>query len=521
MELIRKNIHMHGVKAKAVTQLTLDEDINVPDTNEDIGRMIQEKACFHIDEVKGEDNQALIKGSVQLDLLYSDAVGEGRLQVMNTRIPVEQVIHMDGVSPLDNINVRGDLEDVSLSLINSRKINLKGIISLSASADELRDEEVIVEIMDEKKAVQTMGRELSLLQMRMHKKDNCRMKDEIVLSSAKPNIYQMLWYQIQPCNVEIKKLDGQLSIHGELKIFILYSSEEENHPIQIVEEILPFHNTVDCTGCSEDLVSQIQWEMNQFHVEVRPDYDGEERVFGIEGIMELEIRLFGEENVQILADVYSTAQEAVPVMADITYQTLLVKNQSKSRVNGNLSIGKNQPRILQIYQAMGEVRADEIQETDEGLMVEGVVCVQLLYVTSDDEMPYASMKGQIPFQQLVEVPDMEEEADYMIQADMEQLQAIMSDSEEVEFKGMINLNVLVLGHRQTSVIKELDVREMDYARLNDIPGMTGYIAEEGDTLWKIAKEYSTTVDLLRQMNDFKGEEVRRGDKFLILKTVSG
>lgn len=521
MELIKKNIHMHGMKAKASAQLTLDEDVNVPDTNEDIGRIIQEKAVFRIDEVKGEENQVLVKGNVLLSVLYTSATGEGRLQVMNMTIPSELTIHMNGVSAADSINVKGCLEDVSLSLINSRKINVKGIVSMMASVDELKDEEVLVEVMDEKKAVQSMINELNLLQMRMHKKDNCRVKDEIVLSSAKPNIYQLLWYQIQPCNVEIKKLEGQLSIHGELKIFILYSSEEDNHPIQIVEEVLPFHNTLECAGCTEDMVSQIQWEMNQIHMEVKPDYDGEERVFALEGVMELEIRLFGEENVQILADVYSTAQNIVPVQEEIAFQTLLVKNQSKSRVSGTVAIGKNQPRILQIHQAMGEVKADEVEATEEGLMVEGVVCVQLLYVTSDDDMPYASMKGQIPFQQLVEVPDMEEQADYMIQADLEQLQAIMSDSEEVEFKGVINLNVLVLGHKQKEVIKELVVNEMDYARLNDIPGITGYIAEEGDTLWKIAKEYSTTVELLREMNDFKNEEVKRGDKFLILKTVAG
>lgn len=70
-------------------------------------------------------------------------------------------------------------------------------------------------------------------------------------------------------------------------------------------------------------------------------------------------------------------------------------------------------------------------------------------------------------------------------------------------------------------MKDIEVQEMDYSRLNDIPGMTGYIAAKGDTLWKIAKEYSTTVEMLREMNDIKGNEVKRGDRFLILKTISG
>lgn len=521
MELIKKNIHMNGLKAKASMQVTLDEDVNVPDTHEDIGRIVQEKAYVHINEVKGEENQALVKGEVLIDLLYAGNEGDGKLYVMNLKLPVEEIIHMDGVSVLDNINAKADLEDIAIGLINSRKINVKGIISIEILADALKNEEVIVEIKDGKRSVQMLEDTIKLLQLKVHKKDNCRLKDEIVLPSSKPNVYKLLWDNIQPGNVEIKQLEGQLSVHGELKVFLMYESEDEAHSVQVVEEVLPFHNTVECAGCSEDMISQIRWYMNRFHVEVKPDYDGEERVFLVEGIMELDIQLYDEEEIQILADAYSTAEKLVPVAEHMDCRTLLVKNRSKSRVSGVVSIGKNQPRILQIYQACGVVKPDEVLETDDGILVEGVVCVQLLYVTADDEMPYASVKGQIPFRQIVEVPDMEQNTEYTIQADLEQLQAVMSDSEEVEFKGVINLDVLVLGHRKITVMKDIEVQEMDYSRLNDIPGMTGYIAAQGDTLWKIAKEYSTTVEMLREMNDIKGNEVKRGDRFLILKTISG
>lgn len=520
MELIKKNIHLNGWKARAATQITVDEDVNVPDARADIGRVIQEKAAFRLEEVKGEENQALLKGTVAVDILYSGA-DDSQLHVCNAVLPVEERLHIDGVSPLDNIHVRGELDEISVAIINSRKINIKGILSISAEADEHTDREVLVEIKDETHAVQTMSADWELLQMSVHKKDHCRMKDEIVLSSAKPNIYEMIWQQVQPQNVEIKLLQGQLSVHGEMKIFILYTAEEEEHPVQVVEEVLPFHCTVECAGCSEELISQIGWEMSQVNMEVRPDADGEERVFGIEVVLELDIRLFEEENMEILADAYSTASQLEPVAEELPCHRLLVKNQSKSRVGGSLAIGRNQPRILQIYQAVGSIRADEIQVQEDGLMVEGVVNVWLLYVTSDDEMPYASIRGQIPFQQMVEVPEMEEDADYMLQAQLEQLQAMMSDSEEVEFKGNINLNVLVMGNRKLRAVTDVTETPMDYERLREIPGMVGYIAGDGDTLWNIAKQYSTTVDMLKQMNDFKGNEVSVGDRFLIMKTITG
>ena len=43
MELITKKMHMLERKCQAVSQITFDEDMNVPDVKPDMGRMIQKK----------------------------------------------------------------------------------------------------------------------------------------------------------------------------------------------------------------------------------------------------------------------------------------------------------------------------------------------------------------------------------------------------------------------------------------------------------------------------------------------
>lgn len=49
-------------------------------------------------------------------------------------------------------------------------------------------------------------------------------------------------------------------------------------------------------------------------IEVKPDYDGEERVFGIECVLQLDVKLFDEQEAEAMVDIYSTAEEAIPVM---------------------------------------------------------------------------------------------------------------------------------------------------------------------------------------------------------------
>ena len=52
MELVKKEIHMNQMKGKIVTQMTLDEDFNVPDTKPDVSRIILSQGDVVLEAVK-------------------------------------------------------------------------------------------------------------------------------------------------------------------------------------------------------------------------------------------------------------------------------------------------------------------------------------------------------------------------------------------------------------------------------------------------------------------------------------
>ena len=49
------------------------------------------------------------------------------------------------------------------------------------------------------------------------------------------------------------------------------------------------------------------------------------------------------------------------------------------------------------------------------------------------------------------------------------------------------------------------------------PGITGYIVREKATRCGIAKRYSTTVEGIMEVNGLEKEEIKPGEKILILK----
>ncbi len=60
---------------------------------------------------------------------------------------------------------------------------------------------------------------------------------------------------------------------------------------------------------------------------------------------------------------------------------------------------------------------------------------------------------------------------------------------------------------------------MDWKARSREPGITGYVVQAGEELWDIAKRFYTTVGTIMEMNHMEKEEVKEGDRLLIIKEI--
>lgn len=520
MELLKKNIRMNRQKSRAMNQITLEEDMNVPDSRSDVGDIIQEEGNLKIEETKILENQVLLGGYLEVKILYVSDDGERQIHRLDTRLPFEEKLNLEGVSAGDNIRVKWDMEDLNVHLINSRKLSVQALITFSASIEELYDTQAAVELhgIDE---VTVRTKELTPLSLTVQKRDILRVKDEINLASNKPNIGELLWESVQLRGTDVRVLDGKIDVRGELFIFVLYAGDDENGTKQWVETALPFSGSIECAECRASMIPDVEITLASSTLEVRPDYDGEERLLQLEAVLELDIKLYEEEQVEILADVYTPVRELTPVTSQEIYESLVLKNFSKCRTNERIRMEAKQPRMLQICHGKGEIRIDDARITERGVQVEGAVYVSILYITADDSLPFARMRGMAPFQHTIEVEGIQPDCRFSLQTELEQLSTMMIDSEELEVKASVNLGVLIVQVHKEACITDVEEHELDLKKIQELPGIVGYIVQPEDSLWNIAKAYYTTPKRIMELNGLDGEELKPGRQLLIVKDAAG
>ena len=256
MDLAKKYIHMNREKGKAVTQITLDDDFNVPDMKPDLMRIILDKGELKLDETTITQDHVWLKGVLKFTLLYRSDQEEGKINTMNGEIPFQESLAIDGANEYDTAKLKWEMEDLSIGIINSRKLSVKALVVLKAVIDEIYDEELITGV-DQEGGVQILGQTLTAMELFLSKKDTFRFKEEILLPSNKPNIRQILWKSVQLRGVETRLMDQQMNIKGEALVFVLYEGEDEEEHLQWMETALPFSGVIDCNGATEDMISDI------------------------------------------------------------------------------------------------------------------------------------------------------------------------------------------------------------------------------------------------------------------------
>lgn len=519
MELVKKNIHMDRIKGQAATQVTLEDDFNISDAKPDASKLIFDRGDVALEEVKVTDDHVAVKGKLQFIVMYLTEGENPAPSCMEGSLPFEEQLYMDGIQSGDSVDIKWDLEDLTIGLINSRKLSVQALISLRLASKMIYDEETAVDLYHEE-PVEYRKKPIRIAQMAVKKRDIFRMKEELELPKNYPNIFQTVWESINVDNVECKALEEKISIQGDLRAFFLYEGEGEEQSVRAFETTVPFSGMIDCHGCDEGMASDIEYAIGHKEVEIRPDFDGEQRVFAMELALDLDINLYDEERMDILSGVYGVVKEIEAVSKPAQFKSILARTGGKTKIADRLKLQNTDTHMMQLLHNEAQVRVDSEDMIENGINITGTVTIQSLYLSSDSKVPFGSMKGVIPFNYVLEVPDINNNCTFRIQPGMEQLSVGMIDSDELDVKAILTFKAIVFENKAENIVTDVMVSDLDMSKLNELPSIVIYIAKEGDSLWDVGKRYYIPISQIKEANDMTSEEIRPGDKLLIVKGIS-
>ena len=496
LELQKKQIHMSRSKNTVSAQVTFDEDFNIPDAKPDVGSVLLKQADAVMEELRQLSEKVIIKGRLDFEILYA-VEGSGRMKNLSGALTFEENVSYPGLEPGDYVRCRTKVEDISIRVVNSRKLHISAVLGAELFAASAHLEEAARSLSGQED-IAVLGKDMEVVSLQLQKKDTFRMEDDVVVAPGKPLAQSLLWKSLSLRSMEYQAQEDKMLIQAEAALFVIYEAGQEQLPMQWMEKTISFTGELPLVGCRHEMIPSVEPVLIKKEISIHPDEDGENRIFHVEAVVELDMKLYLEEKVHLLCDAYSTTKEVDTSYKTAHLETLQMKNKAKCRITEKIPLHSTDT-MLQICHSEGTVSIDRTEIVSEGIRVEGAVYVTVLYLAANDERPMQAAAGVIPLSHVIEAGGITPGSCFTISPMLEQITTMIAPGGQGEVRAVISLDTFVLSEHEISVLDQVSFTG-EQIDPNDFPGMIGYIVQPGDNLWSIAKKYRMSIERIREVN---------------------
>ena len=189
MELEKYIIHNCMAKNIVETQISLDQDFNVPDSKPDIERIINKRGTVQVDSVRVNDGKVQIAGVLALAVLY---LGDEAACMRGSMEFVEN-INAELENADEKVQCDTKLEDLIVRVVNSRKINVRAVITVRLYSERYEDVDLPYDCADMSGSLQVRKEEIEYAQLTVNSSDSMRLRCNAEIPKAGPDIAEIIY----------------------------------------------------------------------------------------------------------------------------------------------------------------------------------------------------------------------------------------------------------------------------------------------------------------------------------------
>jgi LysM repeat protein len=517
VELIKKPVKVCRIIGEEISANVVEEDINVPDVSPDIHKILYPSARVFVKNSETTTDKVIIDGQVLIDVLYT-ADMEGRpLGSLNISADFNHTINMTGVKPRMKELIDVIVQHVECHIMNSRKINIKVIMDIICLVEDIYEMEIPMDVRGSD-YIQVLKEPVGIKGIAGMGKEKYGFKEIVQLESNKPPIKEVLKTDFQTYIKDSQSMEGKMQIYGDLAYSILYNTDDGE--IESLRGEIPYSHFLEIPEADSDMESLAYAKVRESYIDVYEDADGEKRNININVFLDLAGDTFKHVRHETLEDMYSPKWNMIIDKEGYDIDEFLCKGKDTVTIKESVKIKPGTPDILKVIYVDAKPIINEIKVMEEKAGIEGSVEVCVLYKSSFSGEPMNCINEQFPFKMVINMPKVKTTMFPKANCWIESVNYSESGDSEIVTGIVIGAAINVYNKTSKKIITNVEIKEEIKTDYDKLPAVTVYVVSKGDTLWKVAKKYNTTVDAIAELNKIENPDmINVGDKLLILKNM--
>ena len=489
----------------------ISAEYNLPDYLPDINRLLKvsakitESAHFLSGDVLEYD------GKLKCTLLY--ATGDGNLRSAEFERDFSGNMSVAGTSGDCDIRFDADIDTVSCRLLNPRKLTAKIKLALKSEVycNVITTPNIVGKLnASEERALQYLTHAAVGMEMRTAQELATPISEDLELDASLPSIDEIIAVETEPYITEFRASDTKIAYKGEIITEILYrvvpeeNGDEENTVVKFASfsTKIPISGEIPAENIGEHPVIRANVKIGSMEFRPQQNAFGENRTAELDFDYSVYLDILCNAETEITTDMYSTEYESDCEEESLSYETALCAKTFNFSADG--SAPREDVDFDRIVMTTATASIEKTEKQGNKLLFTGNANVSV--VLTNGEGIYLSRNFQIPLKGETEAPkstfDLAVDARACVPSAMARL-----DGDQIQTNLEILVSYTVTEQHTEPRIKQISVYKDRPARNGRTPSLTLCYPSFDETVWDIAKKYSTTVSELMAANGISAENM--------------
>ena len=501
---IKLNLNKSRISDK--NEKWIEQDIIVPDNMPDAVKIINISSIPYVNDVEINNGRAKVVGKINYSVTYRANDEQMNIRGLNVSYPYTVNIENNNIKNKEDVIVDSKLKNIIYSLPNERKIAIKNEIVFNIDIVEAVTVDIIKDFQ-KCEDIEFNKCNNSFDNIKERKRCIIASSEYVMLPKEASAIYEILKICPKIKDTEYKESYNKLMLKGIIELNILYLGENRDICNQSVD--VPFSSMVELENISENSKFKIDYCIRDFCVKINPDID--QKTLNVEYKIESNITMFENEEVEYIDDFYSRTR-------DLKYDVNTINIAATERViDKEVNISETLNDIIPENSKIVEYDLDTsgiLPKLDNGnININGVAKLNVIFQDKDSgELESKSI--DIMVDQTIPIDESWKNQNVSIKINDVKIN-VLQNGNSIDIKITIYARINVEKLIGINSIEKIEDMPIDLKNLSSI---NIYVVKPGDSVWKIAKKYKTSMDNIIKTNNLENPDlIDIGQKILIIR----
>ena len=504
IETQKEKLSINKLVAEKREIIFAEGDMIVPDSKPDILNTICTSGVVSIYKKEVQEEKMRIDGTINTYIMYMPDGSEDTVRGLNASLDFSENIGIqnckEGMDDITDIKIKS----IEAKVLNGRKISMKATLEVNVRIYS-KEEVEIINNMENADNIQILKEDLTVNSLVGSGETKIYAKDNIPIDSI-DNLAEILKAEINLVDKDIKISYNKVLTKAEAEVTFMYLTEDNR--INKVTYKIPIVGFIDIQDVTEENLCDVNYEIR--NIVIKPNSQEEHSIY-VEIEIQARCSVYEIKQINLIQDMYSPTEnlnfETKQILTMTEKQS--VKNIKQIREKINLNDVENES-LIDVDVEPNIINENKINTK---ILYEGEMNLRFIFV--NQRMQIDIKETKIPFEYTVENLQNGESLNTNNCLEIKSKDFIIQDGGDINCNIDMETNTNMY---RTANINMIDSIQEDGEREEQDYSIMMYIVKKGDTLWKIAKEFGSTIDGIARVNGIEDRNlIFPGQKLFIPK----